>query len=202
MSEVINIRDYQNHDKIYVCNGASNHSKTGDRGILDYYATESKATELLLDVESFKNVWECACGEMHISDILEKNGYKVYKTDIIERSRKLDDVIDFLEYNKPWFGDIITNPPYKQARQFIQKALDIVSIGNKVAMFLKLTFLESKERKQFFLENPPKKIYVSSSRLYCAKNGDFSKHFSSAVAYAWFIWKKGYQGETVIKWIN
>ena len=139
---------------------------------------------------------------MHISDILEEYGYKVYKTDIVERSRKLDDVIDFLEYCKPWSGDIITNPPYKQARQFIQKALDIVSMGNKVAMFLKLTFLESKDRKQFFLENPPKTVYVSSSRLYCAKNGDFSKPYSSAVAYAWYLWEKGYQGETIIKWIN
>jgi len=192
----------KNHDKIYVCNGASNHSKAGNRAILDYYATEPKATKLLLEVESFKNVWECACGEMHISDILEEYGYKVYKTDIVERSRKLDDVIDFLENCKPWSGDIITNPPYKQARQFIQKALDIVSMGNKVAMFLKLTFLESKDRKQFFLENPPKTVYVSSSRLYCAKNGDFSKQYSSAVAYAWYLWEKGYQGETIIKWIN
>ena len=169
----------KNHDKIYVCNGASNHSKAGNRAILDYYATEPRATEVLLEY-----------------------GYKVYKTDIVERSRKLDDVIDFLEYNKPWSGDIITNPPYNQARQFIQKALDIIPIGNKVAMILKLTFLESKDRKQFFLENPPKRIYVSSSRLYCAKNGDFSKPYSSAVAYAWYLWEKGYQGETVIKWIN
>ena len=188
------------HDTVFVCHGASKHTKTGNRDINDYYATEPKATEVLLEVEKFNNnIWECCCGEMHIVDELKKHGYKIYKTDIVERSRKLDDVIDFLEYNKPWLGDIITNPPYKQARQFIQKALDIVSIGNKVAMFLKLTFLESKERKQFFLENSPKKIYVSSSRLYCAKNGDFSKQFSSAVAYAWFIWEKGYQGETVIK---
>lgn len=192
----------KNYDKIYVCNGASNHSKTENRAILDYYATEPKATKLLLEVENFKNIWECACGEMHISDILEEHGYTVKKTDIVERSRKVDGIIDFLGYDGRWNGDIITNPPYKQARQFIQKALDITFKGCKIAMFLKLTFLESKERKQFFLENPPKKIYVSSSRLYCAKNGDFSKQFSSAVAYAWFIWEKGYQGDTIIKWIN
>lgn len=24
----------------------------------------------------------------------------------------------------------------------------------------------------------------------------------SAVAYAWFIWVKGYKGETVLKWVN
>jgi len=24
----------------------------------------------------------------------------------------------------------------------------------------------------------------------------------SAVAYAWFIWEKGYKGDTIVKWIN
>ena len=69
-------------------------------------------------------------------------------------------------------------------------------------MFLKLTFLEGQARKQFFLENPPKTVYVSSSRLNCAKQGDFVTYTSSAIAYAWFIWEKGYQGDTIIKWIN
>lgn len=39
-------------------------------------------------------------------------------------------------------------------------------------MFLKLTFLEGQKRKELFLHNPPKYIYVSSSRLKCAPNGD------------------------------
>lgn len=67
-------------------------------------------------------------------------------------------------------------------------------------MFLKLTFLEGKGRKQMFLQNPPTKVYVSSSRLECGTNGEFKG--TSAVAYAWFIWEKGYKGNTIIKWIN
>lgn len=74
--------------------------------------------------------------------------------------------------------------------------------GRKVAMFLKLQFLEGKSRKEFFLKNPPKTVYVSSSRLICAMNGEFSKYPSSAVAYAWFVWEKGFKGDPVIKWIN
>ena len=51
-----------NSQSAYVCNGATNHSD-GERQPLDYYATEPKALELLLDLEQFdKNVWECACG--------------------------------------------------------------------------------------------------------------------------------------------
>lgn len=53
-----------------------------------------------------------------------------------------------------------------------------------------------------FPKPPPKKVYVFSSRTLCAKNNEFDKHKSSAVAYAWFVWVKGYTGQTVIEWIN
>ncbi len=69
-------------------------------------------------------------------------------------------------------------------------------------MFLKVLFLEGKARKELFNKYPPKTVYISSSRINCAKNGDFDTYTSSAIAYAWFIWEKGYCGETIIKWTN
>lgn len=33
-------------------------------------------------------------------------------------------------------------------------------------------------------------------------NGNFKAFGSSAAAYAWFIWEKGYKGETILKWFN
>ena len=88
----------------------------------------------------------------------------------------------------------------------MEHALDISDEGVKVAMFLKLTFLESKARKKLFEKYPPKVLYVSSSRLQCAKNGDFEKYkqagVGTAVAYGWFVWEKGFKGEPVIRWIN
>lgn len=112
---------------------------------------------------------------------------------------------DFLKVKDSGFfkGDIITNPPYKHALEFCEKAIDVVTSGHKVAMFLRLQFLESKRRKAFFLKYPPQKVYVSSSRLHCGRNGDFeSMKGNNAVAYAWFVWEKGYSGETILKWIN
>ena len=69
-------------------------------------------------------------------------------------------------------------------------------------MFLKLTFLEGQARRKLFEKYPPARIYVFSARVKCAKNGDFENIGSSAVAYAWFIWEKGFEGEPVIRWIN
>ena len=192
-----------NQKSIYTTLGASNHTDK-ERQQHDYYATEPKAMVLLLTEESFHPVvWECACGEGHLSKVLEANGFEVISTDLIYRGFGDPEPLDFLKNTLENFeGDIITNPPYKYALEFVEQALNSVQPGRKVAMFLKLTFLEGQKRKDFFLHNPPKTIYVSSSRLMCAMNGEFEKCSSRAVAYAWFVWEKGFKGDPVIKWIN
>lgn len=190
-------------NSIYKTLGASNHT-SGERQSHDYYATDPKAVELLLAEEQFHPIiWECACGEGHLSKVLERHGFEVISTDLIYRGFGDPEPLDFLKESLADFeGDIVTNPPYKYALEFCQKALETVRLGRKVAMFLKLQFLEGKNRKQFFLQNPPKVVYVSSSRLVCAMNGEFEKYSSSAVAYAWFVWEKGFHGNPIIKWIN
>lgn len=57
-----------------------------DRQINDFYATEPKAVELLLEKECFsKKILEPACGMGHISNVLKHHGYDVYSYDIINR---------------------------------------------------------------------------------------------------------------------
>lgn len=186
-------------NSIFSCIGASNHTEK-EREKNDYYATPPAAVENLLKVEKFtQNVLEPACGEGHISKVLLENGYDVVSSDLIDRH--YGEVKDFFDVEK-WDGDIITNPPYKIALKFLSHALDIVPVGNKVAMLLKLTFLEGNSRGEFFKTNPPKKVYVYSYRINPTKNGEFDDSVSSAVAYAWYVWEKGYQGSPVIDWIR
>ena len=69
---------------IYKQIGASNHTEK-ERQQEDYYATEPKAMELLLEQETFSdNVWECACGEKHLSKVLEAHHYNVRSSDIVD----------------------------------------------------------------------------------------------------------------------
>lgn len=182
--------------------GARNYA-LNERETNDYYATEPKALELLLELETFSpNVWECARGEGHLSEVLKQKGYNTISSDLIDRGYGHSGV-DFLKCNKQFDGDIITNPPYKYAKEFVEHALEVVTNGHKVAMFLKVQFLEGKARRKMFEKYPPKTIYVSSSRLRCAMNGDFEKYAkSNAVTYAWFIWEKGFTGEPTIRWFN
>ena len=93
---------------------------------------------------------------------------------------------------------------YKLATECVYKALESITDGHKVAMFLKLTFLETKKRKELFEKYPPKYVYVASSRLGCSQTGEFDKNGNSgsAVCYCWYIWEKGYKGDTILRWFN
>lgn len=134
----------------------------------------------------------------HLSKRMEELGKSVRSTDLIDRGYGMGGH-DFLTKNEAWQGDIITNPPYKYAQEFIEKSMELTK--GKVAMFLKLTFLEGQKRKKMFEKYPPKTVYVFSQRQKCAINGEFEKTGSSAAAYAWFVWEKGFTGDPVIKWI-
>lgn len=180
--------------------GASNHS-TVKRPKNDYYATDPKAVRLLFELEKFEGaIWECACGEGHLSKEMKQMGFKVKSSDLIDRG--FGDVQNFLKVKESTPFNIITNPPYRNADEFILKALEIMQEGKKLALFLPIRYLEGQARKAIFKKFPPKIVYVSSSRLECALNGKFDKMKGSAVGYAWFVWQKGFKGKTTIQWFN
>lgn len=134
--------------------GASNHTD-GERQREDYYATEPKATEWLCRLEHFDGkILEPSCGEGRMSRVLKAAGYEVVSRDLVDRG--YGEVADFLAIdNQEWNGNIVTNPPYKYAQEFVEKALSIIPEGKRVCMFLKLTFLEGKARRALFRSTPP-----------------------------------------------
>lgn len=180
--------------------GSHNLSET-DRETNDYYATSPIAAECLLKIEDLDhNIWECACGEGHLAKVFAEHGYMVKSTDLIDRGYG-NGGVDFLSQTEPFRGDIVTNPPYKYAEDFIVHALELIPDGNKVCMILKLQFLEGKRRKDLFKKYPPKTVWVSASRIKHGLNGNFTIS-SSMMATAWYVWEKGYTGPTFLKWFN
>lgn len=202
-------RDWSgNGHSIFTTLGASNHTEK-EREADDYYATDPIAIDKLFAVElpPHDTIWECACGGGHLSERIKAYGYNVLNSDIKDRGYTDHfQIHNFLETSASNIQcDIITNPPYKYALEFVLKALEILAPGYKCYMFLKLQFLEGKKRfEQLFSKTPPKTVYVFSERILCAKNGEFQKMRDgggSAVAYAWFVWEAGWSGTTEIKWI-
>ena len=73
--------------------------------------------------------------------------------------------------------------------------------GDKLGLFLKIQFLESKERRKLFDKYPPKYIYIYSNRQQCSMNGDFENLKARNQAFIWVIWEKGSTGEPITRWI-
>ena len=201
-----------NSNSIYKTLGASNHCKD-EREENDFYATPPCATKALIkyckenNINIFKHpILEPACGKGHIVDVLFEESQNIVAFDIIDRGYKHQkDTIDFLTYknDEGVIYNIITNPPYARAKEFIEHSLEIVKPDSYVCMLLKITFLEGKGRYEMFKNNPPYKVLIFSNRVNCSKQGDFEKdsEYGGAVGYAWYIWKKGYKGKPEIDWI-
>lgn len=196
-----------NNKSTFITLGASNHT-IKERESNDYYATDPVAVDALVRMMYGKlphKVWECACGEGHLSERLKSFGFDVVSTDIVNRG--YGEVKDFLSTTEMPAGCqcIITNPPYKHALAFILHALDLLPDDGLFIMFLKTTFLEGQKRyDELFQDNNPELVLQFSYRVLCAKNGEFEKMRrggGSAVAYAWYVFRKGYKGDTIIKWI-
>lgn len=194
-----------NANSIYKTHGASNHC-AHERECNDFYATDPVAVDMLLSkVELPPQVLEPACGCGSLSEHLVAMGYNVKSYDLVDRGYGV--VGDFFEMQSPPFpGDfaIVTNPPYKMAKEFVLHSLELVPDGSLVCMFLKTTFAEGKGRyRDLFCNYPPLKVLQCVERVLCAKNADFElqRKQGSAVAYAWWVWKKGHQGPTILDWI-
>lgn len=201
------MKDWTGNKKTtFVTLGASNHSE-GQREANDFYSTDPESLEIFLKAlerdgfQLHKHIWEPACGMGHLSWVLKLHGYDVFSTDLIDRGFGLTD-IDFLKQNERLNDyDILTNPPYKYAKEFVEHSLDILNDGYYCVMFLKIQFLEGKDRRKLFNKYPPKYVYVNSARQLCYPNGDMTKKISSASCYCWFVWEKGFTGEPIIRWL-
>lgn len=171
----------------------------------DYYATPPRAIDDLLNkVVLSHHIWEPACGGGHLSRRLSELGYQVYSTDLVDRNYPyMDKQLNFLEAVQSFDGDIVTNPPYRYAKDFVLKSLSLIPDNRRVCMFLKLQFLEGQARyKELFSQQNLKYVFVYSKRITTAKNGDFDTyHSTTAFAHAWFVWEKGYAGKPTIDWI-
>lgn len=171
-------------------------SITGRKRKGDVYETPTWATEALFKKEKFiGNVWECASGYGAMSKIIKKYN-KCISTDIT-------DGVDFLKHSPNFKVDnIITNPPYSLANKFILTAK--LWAEKKIAMILRLSFLESTGRYRMFKDDefPLRTIYVFCKRVQMYPYGMKKPKNSGTIAYAWYIWDKDYKGKPIIDWIN
>ena len=97
---------------------------------------------------------------------------------------------------------LIKHKEFAKAKRLLKKALQTIPEGHKVAMFLRLLFIEGQGRRELFDQYPPVRIYAFSKRVYAGKNGELENtKGNSAMAFAWFVWEKGNTNLPTLHWI-
>ncbi len=166
----------------------------------DFYPTPPRATEALLAAVPFEgNIWEPACGDGAISNVLEAAGYEVISTDLIDRGYGTPGV-DFLLDYQTTADNIITNPPFKHAQEFVEHALSRARC--RVAMLCRLAWLEGKARRRMFESTPLERVLVFSSRIPMQRGRQHGEgDVGGMIAFAWFVWHHGHQGPPTLGWL-
>lgn len=158
----------------------------------EFYPTPPEATRALLSVESFDGpIWEPACGDGRIAQVLLDHGYTVVATDLHPYGYGASGV-DFLREAKPRARHIVTNPPYGSglADRFVHKALAFArKTGGTVAMLLNMASLCHPRRTERWRETPPARLYAIDDIVcwpedrYGPPPAYFTKH-----RYVWAVW--------------
>lgn len=183
---------------------STNRSNARDKHKLDYYITPIACIEKFLsafDEEVTLNFEDriildpCAGGDskhpMSYPSAIRKyfsipDEWDMIRTlDIRKDSlaeRKCDYLVENIDY-KPFL--IFTNPPFVKAMEFVNKALNDVADDGYVIMLLRLNFLETKARKDFFDNYMPSYIYVHHKRISFTEDGK-----TDSCAYCHMVWKK------------
>lgn len=165
----------------------------------DFFPTPRWATYALVDNERFDgDMWECACGDGAMSDVLEDANGSVYSSDLYERGYG-EAGVDFLSAGRS-ASNIVTNPPYNSAEAFV--GAGVRQARRKFALLLRLAFLEGANRaRTIFSECPPSRVWVFSERITFYPSRAVQKG-SGTTAYAWFVWDKDAPSRTELKWFK
>ena len=92
----------------------------------------------------------------------------------------------------------ITNPPFRLAEQFIERANQ--SSRHGFAVIVRAAFLEGQGRfERLFSKNPPSFVLQFTERVVMHK-GRLAPEGSTATAYAWLVWIEG-EEPTQLRWI-
>lgn len=170
----------------------------------DFYASPSEAPVALLENYPIpKSVHEPACGDGAIVEVLRAAGHTVYASDLVDRGCPDSYVSDFLgQALIPSMAEAcITNPPFRYAHEFVRKSRELYPL---TIMLLRLAFLESKKRSDILDAGDLETVLLFSSRLPFMHRANFTgkRNSNSGMPFAWFVWRRDFQGPTTIRRIT
>lgn len=151
-----------------------------------------------------RTVWEPCCNRGYMATPLAEEYGSVRATDIHDYGWSGQQAThDFLmPFDRGPTTDVVANPPFRLALEFIWRGLDVIPQDGLVAMLVRCAFQEGQDRyEKLFQPRPPTLIAQFSERVIMAKgrlldpsrwywDGEAKKWKkpSTATAYCWMIW--------------
>lgn len=173
---------------------------------LNFFPTPPWATRALFAFVGegrMGSVWEPACGEGHMAEVLRECFSEVAASDVFDYGKGYEvgsfvgEGLGTLCGTADW---IITNPPFNLAAEFARRALEQATVG--VALLTRTAWLEGGERyATLFSQTPPSVVALFAERVPMVK-GRWDPQASTATSYAWVVWRIGHQGPTTLRWIQ
>lgn len=197
------------------------------------FETARWAIESVLEVEVLTHdVFDPCVGLGALTRVARAEGYEVYGCDIYDWGANADGhlrsyvVCNFLSGNvvQDLRGfTVVMNPPFSLACQFVDKARELGA--RKIICFQRQAWRESLDRRTWWEENPPARVWVCGARAACWRFDMLAcKHRDAATpcpnikrkakanpeyggckrcmgstptSHAWFVWERGHKGAEV-----
>lgn len=164
----------------------------------DFYASPYAALPPLLVAEYGKlpgTLWEPSCGNGALVLPLRNRGFNVIATDLHDwgcpdSTGSVDFFSEVATGFRPdgSFG-IVTNPPFAGVEEYVERA---IGLAPYVALLLRLAFLESEGRMNWFPHVGLQRVHVIGERLpMMHRHGyDGPKLSNAGMCFAWFIFER------------
>lgn len=164
----------------------------------NFYVEPPWCSRRLFQEERFPGqIHDPACGLGRIVLSAHDAGLEAWGADKVRRSHFCREEIDFLTQGPSYFGisNIVCNPPFKLARQFVEKALEIAA--RKVAMLLPTPWLHGDTRSRWLETTPLKRVLFLTPRPSMPPGPIIEAGIAPGggrADFAWLIWERGLRG--------
>jgi hypothetical protein len=187
-------------------------SHVWDRHPDDYYIEPEWTSARLFKVHPFSvDIIDPACGSGRIVNAARQAGYRVGGFDIVKRAKHDFPFVqcDFIERNLfDYMDNIVSNPPFKHCDTnsdfiFVRRALQ--AVRDQVALLLPAKFEYGEKRGRFLQLSPLLAIYNLTPRPSMPPGPVIEageKPGNGREDFAWFVWKHGFTGEPVKRWLS
>ncbi|SDQ99105.1 hypothetical protein SAMN05519103_00329 [Rhizobiales bacterium GAS113] len=184
-----------------------------EREANDHYVEPAWCSERLFELPLFRPgmmILDPACGFGTIVESAMRAGMCGFGSDVIPRWRAIPDragYYDPREFEEMWpsreFDAIVSNPPFKVAREFAELAIE--RSGVLAALLLPANWVQGMRRSRWLAASPLHSVLFICPRPSMPPGHVIlagGKPGNGTTDYAWFIWVKGYDGTPQIGWLH